>query len=171
MVYYLKASGFGINKLIRVCSGSDRSKNVFADLSIKELLIRLMQSQYLEQVCEESATDGNAHRLHYVIDHIRENLTNKILIEDLTRIALLSRNNFFKLFRHHFGVTPLEYINNERIKLAKKLLLVNKYTISEVSDYCGFNDLNYFVRLFRKTEGITPGAYRACLSSGGVRRA
>jgi len=153
-----------INKLIRVCSGTDKAKNIFADLNLKELLIRLVQSQHLEQICAEATTDNNKGRLQYVIHYIHENLTNKILMNDLCRKAYLSRNAFFAWFKEQFGITPLDYINHERIKLAKQLLADNKYNISQVSAHCGFSDVNYFVRLFKKLEGITPGAYKECMS-------
>jgi AraC-like DNA-binding protein len=151
-----------INKLMRVCSAGDRTKNIYADLNLKELLIRLVQSQHLQQVSVDAAENSNNSRLHYMLHYIHENLTEKIPVDTLCRKAYLSRNAFFKLFKEQFGVTPLEYINHERIKLAKQLLS-NKKTITEVSLQCGFADVNYFVRLFRKSEGITPGVYLHCL--------
>lgn len=150
-----------INKLIRVSSSTDRAKNIFADLNLKELLIRLVQSQYLEQVAAETTTHGNKSRLHYVLHHINEHLTGRIHVNDLCRKAYLSRNAFFKWFKEQFGITPLEYINNERIKLAKQMLMTRAASIGDVSFQCGFSDVNYFVRAFKKSEGITPGAYKA----------
>ena len=157
-----------INKLIRVCQSAEKSKNIFADLNLKELLIRLVQSQHLQQVRTESVSSSNEGRLHYVLHHIHGHLTNKILINDLCRKAYLSRNAFFIWFKQQFGLTPVDYINNERLKLGKQLLAENRYTISQVSNYCGFSDVNYFVRLFKKTEGITPGAYKDCIAGGKI---
>lgn len=152
-----------INKLIRVCSGGDTAKNIYADLNLKELLIRLLQSQHLQQVITESSTSNNQSRLHYVLHYINEHLTEKIAVDTLSRKAYLSRNMFFKWFREQFGITPLEYINRERIRMAKQLLADSDNNISDISLQCGFNDVNYFVRLFKKSEGITPGMYReAC---------
>ncbi|HEX5149900.1 MAG TPA: AraC family transcriptional regulator [Parafilimonas sp.] len=152
-----------INKLIRVCSSTDRAKNIYADLSLKELLIRLVQSQHLMQVSMEAGNEQNKSRLHFVLNFIHEHISEKISVDTLSRKAYLGRNDFFKWFKEQFGITPLEYINRERIKLAKQLLADPKNTISEVSYQCGFSDINYFVRLFRKTEGITPGTYKNCL--------
>lgn len=152
-----------INKIIRVCSGGDKTKNIFADLNLKELLIRLVQSQHLQQVAAESDTAGNHSRLHYVLHYIHEHITDKIAVDTLCRKAYLSRNMFFKWFREQFGITPLEYINRERIKLAKQLLANPRNSITEVSLQCGFTDVNYFVRLFKKAEGITPGLYQGCM--------
>lgn len=149
-----------INKLVRICHGSDPGKDIYADLSMKELLIRILQSQHLQRVSNEYAVNSNNSRLHFVLHYIQEHLTEKIAVDTLCKKAYLSRNIFFKWFKEQFGITPLEYINKERIKLAKQLLANNSYSISQVSMQCGFNDTNYFVRLFKNTEGITPGAYQ-----------
>ena len=152
-----------INKLIRVCSSGDKAKDVFADLTLKELLIRLVQSQHMQQVAIESDTQKNKDRMHYILHYIHEHLTEKIAVDALSRKAYLSRNLFFKWFREQVGITPLDYINNERIKLAKQLLGNPQNSVSAVSMQCGFNDVNYFIRLFKKTEGITPRAYKDCM--------
>lgn len=148
-----------INKLIRICSSADKNKNIYADLNMKELLIRLIQSQHLEQVRLEAPVLQTS-RLQFVLRYIQENLTDKILIEQLCRKAYLSRNAFFKWFREQLGITPLEYIIRERIKLAKQLLGNSRLSIAEISMQCGFSDVNYFVRLFKKVEGVTPGMYQ-----------
>lgn len=152
-----------INKLMRVCSSEDRTKNIYADLNLKELLIRLVQSQHLVQVSMESSSIANQSRLHYILHFIQEHLTQKITTDVLCRKAYMSRNEFFKWFREQFGITPVDYINKERIKLAKQLLAQGNNTITGISYQCGFSDVNYFVRLFKKTEGVTPGAYKECL--------
>jgi AraC-like DNA-binding protein len=154
-----------INKLMRVCSSADRSKNIYADLNLKELLIRLVQSQHLQQVSVEAGHNSNHTRLQYMLHYIHENITEKILVNTLCRKAYLSRNAFFKLFKEQFGVTPVDYINHERIKLAKQLLAGSSQSITQTALQCGFTDVNYFVRTFRKIEGITPGSYQKCLRS------
>lgn len=156
-----------INKLIRVCSGGDIAKDIYADLTLKELLIRLMQSQHLKQVAVESSSQSNQGRTHFILNYIHEHLTEKIAVDALSRQVYLSRNVFFKWFKEQFGITPLDYINNERIKLAKQLLAQPRNNIRSVSLQCGFSDVNYFIRLFRKTEGITPKAYQDCIIPAG----
>jgi AraC-like DNA-binding protein len=149
-----------IDKLIRICSGADRSKNIYADLSLKELLIRIVQSQQLQMLSEERAANNNHSRLHFVLQYIHEHLTEKIPVDTLSRKAYLSRNIFFKWFKEQFGLTPLEYITRERIRLARQLLADDRNSVSEVGLQCGFSDVNYFVRTFHRSEGLTPGAYR-----------
>jgi AraC-like DNA-binding protein len=149
-----------INKLIRICRSPDRGRDIYADLNMKELLIRILQSQHLELVADERNTNSNNSRFHFVLHYIHEHLTENIPIDALCRKAYLSRNIFFKWFKEQFGITPLQYINRERLKLAKQLLADRSNTVSQVSMQCGFNDTNYFIRLFRSAEGITPGTYQ-----------
>jgi AraC-like DNA-binding protein len=149
-----------INKIIRNCSSGDKAKNIYADLSLKELLIRLVQSQYLNRVNMEKNDKSNSSRQHFLINFIHGNLTDKLGVDMLSRKAHMSRNEFFKWFRLQFGISPLEYINRERIKLAKKMLGNQQTTVTEAAYQCGFTDVNYFVRLFKKSEGITPGTFK-----------
>jgi AraC-like DNA-binding protein len=149
-----------INKLIRICSSSDLSRDIYADLNMKELLIRILQSQHLQLIAAERDTNSNNSRLHFVLHYINEHLTENISIDTLCRKAYLSRNIFFKWFKDQFGITPLQYINRERLKLAKQLLADRNNSVGQVSMLCGFNDTNYFIRLFRSAEGITPGTYQ-----------
>ncbi|MFT4094632.1 MAG: AraC family transcriptional regulator [Niabella sp.] len=148
-----------LNKLIRICASDDIAKNIYADLNLKELLIRLMQSQNLATAADNS--HSNSTRINFIFNYIQQHLTDKISVDMLSKKAYLSRNLFFKWFKEQVGITPLEYINRERIKMAKQLLADRAISISDVSLQCGFNDVNYFVRLFRKSEGITPGAYQS----------
>jgi AraC-like DNA-binding protein len=149
-----------INKIIRICSGGDAMKNVFADLNLKELLIRLLQSQHLQQIALERNDNNNQSRRHFVLHYIHEHLSEKIGVDALSRKAYLSRNIFFKWFKEQFGITPLEYINKERVKMAKQLLSNTHANLQTVSSQCGFSDVNYFIRAFKKIEGTTPGAYQ-----------
>lgn len=153
-----------INKIIRVCSSPDKSKNIFADLSLKELLIRLIQCQHLQQVEVERGDHSNRTRQNYVLNYIQEHLSERIAVDVLCRKAYLSRNVFFKWFKEQFGISPLEYINSSRIRLAKALLADEHNDIQSVSAQCGFSDVNYFIRVFKKLEGITPGTYQACIT-------
>lgn len=154
-----------INKLIRICSSNESTKNIYADLSLKELLVRLVQSQYLQQVRAETLQHSNQGRWQYVLDYIHKNLSDKIQINELSSKSYLNRSTFFRLFKEQFGITPVEYINRERLRLAKHLLADTDYNVTEISWQTGFTDVNYFVRLFKKTEGITPGSYRSMVKN------
>ena len=152
-----------INKLVRICTGPENTRDIYADLTLRELLVRIAQNQHLQHQVNGAAHNPNSSRLHFVLQYIHDHLTERIEVDTLSRKAYLSRNIFFKWFKEQFGITPLEYITRERIRLARELLGQEKYTITQVSLLCGFTDVNYFVRTFKKSEGLTPGAYRDIL--------
>ncbi len=64
-----------------------------------------------------------------------------------------------RLFRSHFGVTPVEYLNARRLERAKVLLLNPRLTISEIAFAVGFRDAGYFSRKFRAQTGLPPGRF------------
>ena len=68
-----------------------------------------------------------------------------------------------RLFRKSFGLTPLEYLNAQRLEQAKSLLSNPRLTVAEVAYQSGFNDAGYFAKKFRQQTGITPMDYRRAL--------
>lgn len=68
-----------------------------------------------------------------------------------------------KLFKDHTGEGLLDFINKVRINKAKLLLADSKKNITDISGCAGFNDVNAFIRTFKKYEGITPGKYKEML--------
>ncbi|MFE5318737.1 AraC family transcriptional regulator [Paenibacillus sp. NPDC056579] len=65
-----------------------------------------------------------------------------------------------RCLKKHTGLTPLQYHHTLRMDRAKRLLIHSTIPIPEVAAEVGFSDYNYFIRLFRKTVGMTPGLFR-----------
>ncbi|TCC89521.1 AraC family transcriptional regulator [Pedobacter frigiditerrae] len=148
-----------INKVIRVCSERSKEKDVLADLTLKELLIRIMQSQNLKAVNDDQVGQ-NHNSLAYVIGYIKANLNEKLSIDNLSSQACMSRATFYRLFKRELGISPNDYILTEKMNRAKELLSRPGAKIAAVSYELGFNDSNYFIRAFKKIVGITPGNYQ-----------
>ena len=147
-----------INKVIRVCSDTSKEKDVLADLTLKELLVRIMQTQNLNLLQGETL---NNNPLAYVIGYIKSNLSEKISIESLSDKACMSKATFYRLFKRELGVSPNDFILAEKMKKAKEMLLKPGIKIAAISYELGFSDANYFIRAFKKIVGITPGAFQS----------
>ena len=72
----------------------------------------------------------------------------------------LNEQYFCRLFKKAIGSSPIEYINEYRIKQAKRLLEESDLPVTEVCMECGYNNLGNFLREFRKYSGMTPLQYR-----------
>jgi AraC-like DNA-binding protein len=89
-----------------------------------------------------------------------DNLSNKVLIRDLSRIAMMSEFHFLRTFREAFGITPNQFIIIKRLEKARSLLRNSRLTITSIAIDCGFNDVQYFSRSYKKYYGRTPSAER-----------
>ena len=148
-----------INKLIKECMGSSITKDVIADLTLKELIIRIIQTQTVKRFDNTTLLDTN-RPISPSIDYIRKNIRESIQLKDLSDQACMSTTSFYRYFKREMGMSPIEYILNEKIKYAKKLLSNPNMQINEVSYASGFEDCNYFIRIFKKYEGVTPKQYQ-----------
>lgn len=148
-----------INKMVMVCMEKNRTKDILADLTMKELIVRLVQLQQLEELDGTKRINGN-NPFHQVASYIRENLSSKLDVEKLSKKACMSRAQFFRTFKREFGITPVQFIIKERLKYSKQLLTGTRQTVQQISLETGFDDVNNYIKLFKKNEGMTPGAYR-----------
>jgi AraC family transcriptional regulator of arabinose operon len=146
-----------INKLIAISMEEEVTKEALADLTLKSLLIRIIQTQNLSGVDDRLVTDS---RFDEVIQYIRGHLSGKISIDTLCQKACMSKSTFFRSFKATFGLSPVDYIIREKLRLAKTLLADPSMSITAVCYQSGFNNLNYFSRLFKRAEGITPARYQ-----------
>ncbi|MEI9931648.1 MAG: AraC family transcriptional regulator [Rhizomicrobium sp.] len=89
-----------------------------------------------------------------------ENLLANLPLATLARECGLSLSQFSKAFRKTFGVPPHKWMMQQRITLAKALLLDGIFPLTEVASSCGFSDQSHFTRCFTATVGISPGAWR-----------
>jgi AraC-like DNA-binding protein len=146
-----------INKVIRICTERSREKDILADLTLKELLVRIMQTQNLKMRNEDNCNVNNP--MAYVISYIKANLGEKINISNLSDKACMSKATFYRLFKRELGISPNDFILSEKINKAKQLLTNPQAKVTAVSYELGFGDTNYFIRTFKKLVGVTPGNY------------
>jgi len=154
-----------ISRLIWLFTENNPSKDIFADLMLKELIIRLMQTEARHFLTDNSSTMQGQSRLAFVIQFIRENIHQPLNIELLSKKAYMSQTHFYRAFKNELGISPLDFIHLERIKLAKNLLKSPVKTVSEVCYACGFNNMSYFSRLFKRLTRLSPSEYRQKLQS------
>jgi AraC-like DNA-binding protein len=149
-----------VNRLMRLPGEHYLTKDALANITLQELLIRLLQTQARAVLMEQSATLQSSHRFAYVVQYIREHLTENFTVQQLASLACMSKPHFFRSFKRELGLSPLDFILQERIQLAKRLLSDPNTSVSEAGYQSGFNNLTHFALQFKKTEGVPPSQYK-----------
>ncbi|NEI72635.1 helix-turn-helix domain-containing protein [Rhizobium lusitanum] len=114
------------------------------------------------------AADRSAMQI--VIDHIHANLDKPLPVDELARVSGLSRAHFSRVFAESEGVPPAEFVLQQRMQRAAKLLTKAAFIpVKEVAIMSGFDDANYFSKVFRRIYGINPTEFRTTGMYAAVR--
>lgn len=106
------------------------------------------------------ASDKNIPKLKKVLTFIRTNHNKQISLAGMAENAGMSLKYFCSFFKDMTGKTPVEYLNEYRIERATQKLLNSDQSVTDIAYSCGFNDLSYFIKTFKKIKGTSPGAFR-----------
>jgi len=108
--------------------------------------------------------------MQVVIDHINTNLDKPLPVEELAKVSGLSRAHFSRVFAESEGVPPAEFVLQQRMQRAAKLLTKAAFIpVKEVAIMSGFDDANYFSKVFRRIYGINPTEFRTTGMYAAVR--
>lgn len=99
-------------------------------------------------------------QLSKVLDYIDANLDKNIKLADLARLLGMSPFHFSRLFKQSIGITPHQYLSQQRVERAKRLLKKSDRSIVDISLECGFSSHSHLSKQFRQFTGITPKNYR-----------
>lgn len=94
------------------------------------------------------------------LDYIDQHYTENITLGEIAKIALMSVRSFSYVFKQITGKTFLEYVHYLRVRQAREFLVDTDYSLTHICCQCGFYDITYFGRVFKKITGMTPSAYR-----------
>ncbi|MFS0724864.1 helix-turn-helix domain-containing protein [Paenibacillus sp. 1P07SE] len=138
-----------------------KSDGLTAGLHVRSVLLSLIAG-YVEQAgpvrLNLSATpsyDKMSQVLRYIDAHLTDNMT----VEELAQIAHFHPNYFIRVFKHFTGLSPIQYINRQRLEKAKDLLTLTEYSITAVAEASGMEPA-YFSRMFKEYTGFSPRGYR-----------
>ena len=100
------------------------------------------------------------------IEYIHKNFSKNITLEKTASICNLSPCYFSKMFKKQVGVTFISYVNDIKINKAKEILENQDIPVLNVALDLGFEDCGYFIRVFKKSQGVTPKKYREAHREG-----
>ncbi len=92
----------------------------------------------------------------YIESHYAENIT----LESISKAASMNHSTLTYLFKTELGITPIEYLWQRRLTVAKKHLEFTSLPVNDVSACCGFKTVQHFSRKFKEATGFSPKAFR-----------
>lgn len=142
-----------------------RFKDIFDAFSMNDEfrgreLACLLERLLIEIGRAKKSFDGSAFKISKSISYIDENYTQRIKISELAQMETMCLTAYNKHFKVQMGVTPSKYIIALRMQMAKELLETSSLSIKEISSMCGYDNFNFFARMFKKHTGQTPTDYK-----------
>jgi AraC-like DNA-binding protein len=137
------------------------TQGVTRELRMKAVLLELLALYFEESYSqkEQQSIESPDIKWNEVVAYIEAHLDRNIQIEELAKVAFLHPNYFITSFKNMMGCSPIQYVTNRRLALAKQLLAETAEPIAEVARHVGMQN-HYLSRLFKRHTGISPIQYR-----------
>ncbi len=131
-------------------------------LAVKGCLFEFLFELY--KFCDTDApvkSDKNLDRIKEIIKYIETNYENTISIDEIAAVSGFSASHFMRFFKKIMGTSFIDYLNDYRLSMASRMLISSDDNIIDIASHCGYDNLSYFNRLFKRKYGMTPSSYRS----------
>lgn len=125
-----------------------------------------MNELYLEMIeeycslCRNYPTHTYSRNVQKITNYILLNLSSNLTPDIIAQAINFSPNYISRKFKEEVGISPMTYITEQRMRVAKRLLEGTNMSVREIAIYVGIPDWNYFTKLFKKTVNLTPSEYK-----------
>lgn len=99
-------------------------------------------------------------RIKKVLRFIDDSLSEELNNEQLSKLINVSESILLKSFKKTVGASPMQYVIKKRIDRARYLIITTDKKISTIASECGFNDMSYFAKQFKRIVGTSPKEYK-----------
>jgi AraC family transcriptional regulator len=150
-----------LRALLAVAQEGSGADPLMGELLVNAACIRLAKRYAVSKLNMVPRRGGLPEaRLKRVLEYIDANVSKNITLSELACVANMSLYYFAVLFRQSTGLSPHQYVLNQRVERAKELLCDSKLSVLDVSMSVGFEHQNNFARAFRRVIGVSPTQFR-----------
>jgi AraC-like DNA-binding protein len=153
-------------KLIGAAENCIRNQDSYYVESLKihmlQFLIKIVKNLHDAETLESLQKNATQRNLLIVkvMNFIKRNYSNKIQLNDVAEYVFFSPGHLNKTFKQERGETVMQYLENYRITVAKKLLVYTQNSIEEIAAHLSFCDQFHFSKTFKKRVGVSPVQYK-----------
>jgi AraC-like DNA-binding protein len=144
------------------CSPADAALNC----EVAELLGYLVESRATAKPPVSRGPETDSSVISFAMQQMLADLKRSWRAAELARLCCLSERHFFRGFKRETGLSPIDWLRRQRIRLAQRKLLNSSKLIKEICDEVGYHDVFFFSRDFKRQTGSSPSDYRReCLET------
>jgi AraC-like DNA-binding protein len=157
-----------VGALVEEAKGADYPRQELIVAAVANALALRLVTRFVADAAQQGGVRGalNAHAFRAVSAHIERHLAERLSLDELARVAGVSRFHFARQFRLRTGESPMEFLVRTRIERGKSLLRAGVASVGDVASALGFADQSHFARTFKRHVGVPPSVYKS-----GVRMA
>lgn len=122
-------------------------------------ILDLIFEEIFEVIIREKRV-SHKEEMTYAVHYIEKNLTKDLTLESAASYMNISPHYFSKLFKSEVGENFIDYVTDKKVERAKDLIRDTDIPLNTIAFELGFNEANYFSKVFKKKAGMTPSQYR-----------
>ncbi len=151
-----------ISELIREYNSKEIGFELAVKSSVYRLIVLLLRGHVGRIMTngEFAAKQNSLRRFDSILNYMEEHSDETIPLSELAKQANVTVSYFCRLFRQITGQTTTDYRNRIRLEKSLSLLKEGDLNVTEIALRCGFDDVNYFSRLFRRSYGVSPTQFK-----------
>lgn len=131
-----------------------------SDITKQSIVLRNILNCILVELSESLNCQSENHHIIKILNFINNNITRPITLNDVSQSIHLSKEYTARLFKKEMGMTVSEYINKQKLALAKDMLENNSISLKAIANNLGYDNYTYFTQIFKETFGISPQKMR-----------
>lgn len=159
-IYKISDSNYIKSCFTEILNHSRQPKKNTAE--IKSLAYKILS--YLGETDKKQKIKSNKYmRIYDAISYLENDIQQSLTVEELAQMCHMTPVHFRKLFKEYSGMSPICFRIQKKMESARILLLTTDMSISEISEYLGFENVSYFSKLFKKYQKSSPSQYRNTL--------
>ncbi len=133
-----------------------------SESTVKNAKLCYLANQIYVILCAEKSYSSSFDKIkvHKACEIIVNNVANpNFACEELAKECNISDVHLRRLFKKVLGISPIQHLSNLRFDKARKLLLLSELSVSQIALECGFSDIYYFSKAYKKRYGISPSKH------------
>ena len=121
-------------------------------------IILLLLSRFLRHATAEKRVKDE--RIEQSLTYIRENIGRRVNMDELAKVACMSKDHFIRMFKREVSHTPNAYVTEKKIERAELLLVTTLLPVKQIALSLGYDDMAYFNNVFKRHTRVSPLQYR-----------